>query len=67
MDFYNNNNKYLFSKKINEKDIIMLMHGGHGFKVLKNVEMIEVKQGPYNSASDKIKFKTVDEKKIKFK
>ena len=67
MDFYDDKYKYLFSKKINEKDIIMLMHGGHGFKVLKNVEMIEVKQGPYSSASDKIKFKTVDEKKIKFK
>ena len=67
VDFYNNNNKYLFSKKINEKDIIMLIHGGHGFKVLKNVEMIEVKQGPYSLSSDKIKFKTVDEKKIKFK
>ncbi len=66
VDFYNNKYKYLFSKKINERDIIMLIHGGHGFKVLKNVEMIEVKQGPYSLASDKIKFKTVDEKKIKF-
>ena len=67
MDFYNNKNKYLLSKIINERDIIMLIHGGHGFKVLKNVEMIEVKQGPYSLASDKIKFKKVDEKKIKFK
>ena len=67
VDFYNDKCKYLFSKKINERDIIMLIHGGHGFKVLKNVEMIEVKQGPYSLASDKIKFKTVDEKKIKFK
>ena len=66
VDFYNDKYKYLFSKKINERDIIMLIHGGHGFKVLKNVEMIEVKQGPYSLASDKIKFKTVDEKKIKF-
>ena len=66
VDFYNDKNKYLFSKKINERDIIMLIHGGHGFKVLKNVEMIEVKQGPYSLSSDKIKFKTVDEKKIKF-
>ena len=66
-DFYNNNNKYLLSKIINERDIIMLIHGGHGFKVLKNVEMIEVKQGPYRLADDKVKFKAVDEKKIKFK
>ena len=67
VDFYTDKLKYLFSKKINERDIIMLIHGGHGFKVLKNVEMIEVKQGPYSLASDKIKFKTVDDKKIKFK
>ena len=67
VDFYDNRKKYLFSKIIKEKDIIMLIHGGHGFKVLKNVEMIEVKQGPYSLASDKIKFNTVDEKKIKFK
>ena len=67
VDFYNDKYKYLFSKKINERDIIMLIHGGHGFKVLKNVEMIEVKQGPYRLASDKVKFKAVDEKKIKFK
>ena len=55
------------SKIINEKDIIMLVHGGHGFKVLKNVEMIEVKQGPYKLSADKIKFDEVDEKKIKIK
>ena len=67
VDFYNDKNKYLFSKIINEGDIIMLVYGGHGFKILKNVEMIEVKQGPYSLASDKIKFNTVDEKKIKFK
>ena len=67
VDFYNDKCRYLFSKKINERDVIMLIHGGHGFKVLKNTEMIEVKQGPYSLASDKIKFKTVDEKKIKFK
>ena len=67
VDFYNDKKSYLFSKIINEGDIIMLVHGGHGFKILKNAEMIEVKQGPYSLASDKIKFKTVDEKKIKFK
>ena len=67
VDFYDNKKKYLFSKIINEKDIIMLVHGGHGFKVLKNVEMIEVKQGPYKLSADKIKFDEVDEKKIKIK
>ena len=54
MDFYNDKHKYLFSKIINERDIIMLIHGGHGFKVLKNVEMLEIKQGPYSLIKDKI-------------
>ena len=67
VDFYNLKKKYLFSRVIKEKDIIMLVHGGHGFKVLKNVEMIEIKQGPYILSRDKIKFENIDEKKIKIK
>ena len=67
VDFYENKKKYLFSKIIKEKDIIMLVHGGHGFKVLQNVEMIEVKQGPYSLSGDKTKFNKIDEKKIKIK
>ena len=66
-DFYNEKRKYLFSKIINQKDIIMLVHGGHGFKVLKNVEMVEVKQGPYSQKKDKIKFDEVNEKKVRIK
>ena len=45
----------------------MLVNGAHGFKVIKEVEMIEVKQGPYSLSKDKIKFDKIDEKKIKFK
>ena len=67
VDFYNNKKKYLFSKKVYAGDIIMLVNGGHGFKVLKNVEMIEVKQGPYSLSADKTKFNKVDEKKIRTK
>ena len=65
VDFYDDKKKYLFSKIIKEKDIIMLVQGGHGFKVLQNVEMIEVKQGPYSLSGDKTKFNKIDEKKIK--
>ena len=67
VDFYNKLKKYICSKILKEKDIIMLVHGGHGFKVLKNVEMLEIKQGPYNLIKDKIKFENIDENKIKIK
>ena len=45
------------------------MHGGHGFKVLKTAQMIEVKQGPYISIKDKEKFESISDKQviIKFK
>ena len=66
-NFYNKQKKYLFSKVLREKDIIMLVEGGHGFKVLKDIEMIEIKQGPYNLIKDKIKFESIADSKIKIK
>ena len=45
----------------------MLVHGGHGFKVIKDVEMLEIKQGPYLANYDKVKFNKIHEKKIKIK
>ncbi len=67
VDFYNNKEKYLFSKKLYANDLIMLSNGGHGFKVLKDTQMIEVKQGPYSLSMDKVKFEKVNENKIKIK
>jgi|TARA_B110000971_G_scaffold191868_1_gene203775 hypothetical protein len=67
VDFYDNLKKYIFSKKVYANDLIMLVNGGHGFKILKDIEMIEVKQGPYSLIKDKKKFNKIDEKKIKIK
>jgi len=67
VDFYDSRKKYLFSKILNSGDTIMLITQGHGFKIIKETVMIEVKQGPFNSKVDKIKFKEMDEKKIKIK
>ena len=67
VDFYSQKKEYLFSKIINQHDIILLAHGGHGFKVIKDVEMIEVKQGPYSAIKDKVKFNNIDEKRIKIR
>ena len=67
VDFYNDKKIYLFSKILREKDIIMLVHGAHGFKVIKKVQMLEIKQGPYINKLDKVKFNEIDETKIKIK
>jgi UDP-2,3-diacylglucosamine pyrophosphatase LpxH len=67
IDFYDSKKKYLFSNTAKENYIVILIKGGHGFKVTKDIEMIEIKQGPYVEAKDKKKFKPTYEKKIKFK
>jgi len=67
VDFYSNKEKYLFSKIIKKNDIIILNSGGHGFKVLETVEMIEVKQGPYNTKSDKKVFDKINDSAVKIK
>jgi len=67
VDFYISNNKYVFSKILKKNNIIILNKAGHGFKIINPVEMIEVKQGPYNSKIDKKLLLNVDEKIIKIK
>ena len=41
-------------------DVALLIEGGHGFEVIEDVEMIEVKQGPYAGEQDKTRFKGID-------
>jgi len=67
VDFYDDNKKYLESKILEAGDVILLAMVGHGFEVLEDVEMIEVKQGPYVEHDDKVRFDgiTSDEVTIK--
>lgn len=37
-------------------DVLTLLSGGHGFTCLDEVEMIEIKQGPFLGANDKTRF-----------
>lgn len=55
--FYNKKKIQSKSVILNKKDMILLLSGAHGFKVLKKVEMIEVKQGPFKEKQDKIRLK----------
>lgn len=60
VDFYGNDQKYLESKILKKGDVIILATGGHGFEVLEEIEMIEVKQGPYAGEMDKTRFEGVN-------
>lgn len=49
--FYDDQNRSFENRVLGEKDMILLIRGGHGFEFLEETEMIEVKQGPYDPQS----------------
>jgi len=56
VDFYNRERSYLKSRILEAGDVILLAAGGHGFEALEEIEMIEVKQGPFAGDQDKTRF-----------
>ncbi len=56
VNFYDNEKVYTESTILNTGDFILLASGGHGFEMLEQSEIIEVKQGPYNGEMDKTRF-----------
>lgn len=67
VDFYDPAQNYLESSMLHAGDTILLATGGHGFEVVEEVEMIEVKQGPYAGDSDKTRFEASTIGKIKIR
>jgi len=65
VDFYDDDRNYLESRILEAGDAILLATGGHGFEVLEELEMIEVKQGPYAGDRDKTRFAAVDKTSVK--
>ena len=56
VDFYNEDQEKISDTVLSAGDVILLCAGGHGFEVLEEVEMIEIKQGPYVGLNDKTRF-----------
>ena len=54
--FYDRDETRVTSRDLNAGDVVMLVSGGHGFEMLEDTEMIEVKQGLYMGDQDKIRY-----------
>jgi len=65
VDFYDEGRRYLESRVLAAGDMILLAVGGHGFEVLEEIEMIEVKQGPYAGEQDKQRFAGIAAEQVK--
>jgi len=59
VDFYEEDQSYIESQVVSKGDVILLAYGGHGFECLEEVEMIEIKQGPFLGDRDKVRFEGV--------
>ncbi len=66
VDFYTNEEVYLTSRILCKGDVILLAAGGHGFKMLEDSEIIEVKQGPYCGDMDKVRFSSISDAFLRF-
>lgn len=67
VDFYDDNRTYFESRILGAGDVLLLVSGGHGFEVIEDLRMIEVKQGPYTDDKDKTRFDTVARERISIK
>lgn len=62
VDFFTEEKQYLESFLLEAGDVILLASGGHGFEVIEDLEMFEIKQGPYLGENDKVRFEHAKER-----
>ncbi len=67
VDYYDDDRNYLESRILNQGDVVLLAYGGHGFEMLEDSEIIEVKQGPYAGEMDKVRFEPIEKEKLEIK
>jgi len=67
VDFYDDEQNYLESRVLFQGDVVLLAFGGHGFEMMEDSEIIEVKQGPYAGEADKTRFSPVSNDRVNLK
>lgn len=56
MDIYNDKKELVATRKLNKGDVMLMVGGGHGFRVQEDTVFLEVKQGPYLDTEEKERF-----------
>jgi hypothetical protein len=56
VDIYNNDRLLVATRELREGDIMLMVGGGHGFRMIDDTVLIEVKQGPYTGIDEKERF-----------
>ncbi|MGE5124113.1 MAG: hypothetical protein ACM3H7_06310 [Acidobacteriaceae bacterium] len=53
IDIYDSNRSLLATRELHAGDFVLMVSGGHGFRILEPTVLLEVKLGPYGGAQDK--------------
>jgi len=56
IDIYNNGQELVATRELRTGDIMLMVGGGHGFRLLEDTVFLEVKQGPYTGIDEKERF-----------
>jgi mannose-6-phosphate isomerase-like protein (cupin superfamily) len=53
IDIYDSNKHLLATRELQAGDFVLMVSGGHGFRILEAVVLLEIKLGPYAGPADK--------------
>ena len=53
IDIFDQNKVLLATRELQAGDFVLMVSGGHGFRILEATVLLEIKLGPYAGASDK--------------
>jgi len=56
VDIYDNDRQLVATRELREGDVMLMVGGGHGFRMLDDTVLLEVKQGPYTGVDEKERF-----------
>lgn len=53
VDFYDGERERIATRELRRGDTVFILEGGHGFRVLEDMVLTEIKQGPYGGLGEK--------------
>jgi hypothetical protein len=56
MDVYDDDQELVTTRELTAGDVMVMVGGGHGFRMVEDTVMLEVKQGPYYGPDEKAYF-----------
>lgn len=56
IDFFNARKEFIATRELSEGTIVLLLGGGHGFRMTQDTLLFEIKQGPFAGTGDKSRF-----------